>query len=86
MAFHSRATMVCGFGWCWRECPAARRVPGFSIDGVAAAASDDPEVLRLEHLDTDVRRPGALDATRATMLARTDPGDEVILRIPPTPE
>ena len=30
-------------------------IPGFNIDRVAAAAGDDPDVLRLENLDTDVR-------------------------------
>lgn len=40
-------------------------IPGFSIDEVAAAAGDDPEVLRLENLDTDLRPPAvALEATR----------------------
>jgi aspartate/methionine/tyrosine aminotransferase len=40
-------------------------VPGFNIDRVAAAAGDDPEVLRLENLDTDVSPPGeAVEATR----------------------
>src|SRR5947209_5180420 len=34
-------------------------IPGFSIDRVAAAAGDDPEVLRLENLDTDVAPPAA---------------------------
>ena len=34
-------------------------IPGFSIDRVAAAAGDDPEVLRLENLDTDVAPPPA---------------------------
>jgi aspartate/methionine/tyrosine aminotransferase len=43
-------------------------MPGFSIDRVAAAAGDDPEVLRLENLDTDIRPPqAALDATRAAI-------------------
>ncbi|HET8873584.1 MAG TPA: hypothetical protein VFM83_07845 [Gaiellaceae bacterium] len=28
-------------------------IPGFSIDRVAPAAGDDPDVLRLENLDTD---------------------------------
>ncbi len=32
-------------------------IPGFSIDRVAAAAGDDPTVLRLENLDTDLRPP-----------------------------
>ena len=31
------------------------KIPGFSIDRVATAAGDDPEVLRLENLDTDLR-------------------------------
>ena len=40
-------------------------VPGFNIDKVAAAAGDDPEVLRLENLDTDVSPPAeAVEATR----------------------
>ena len=40
-------------------------VPGFNIDKVAAAAGDDPEVLRLENLDTDVSPPKeAVEATR----------------------
>jgi aspartate/methionine/tyrosine aminotransferase len=40
-------------------------VPGFSIDKVAAAAGDDPDVLRLENLDSDIRPPEvALEATR----------------------
>src|SRR5438270_4973836 len=34
-------------------------IPGFSIDRVAAAAGDDPEVLRLENLDTDLAPPPA---------------------------
>ncbi len=40
-------------------------VPGFSIDKVAAAAGDDPGVLRLENLDSDIRPPLiAIEATR----------------------
>lgn len=40
-------------------------IPGFNIDRVAAAAGDDPEVLRMENLDTDVEVPvGVKDATR----------------------
>ncbi len=43
-------------------------IPGFSIDRVAAAAGDDPEVLRMENLDTDVRPPAAaIEATRAAL-------------------
>ena len=33
------------------------QIPGFSIDRVAAAAGDDPDVLRLENLDTDIPPP-----------------------------
>ena len=43
-------------------------IPGFSIDRVAAAAGDDPEVLRLENLDTDIPPPAAaIEATRAAV-------------------
>ena len=43
-------------------------IPGFSIDRVAAAAGDDPEVLRLENLDTDIPPPPeAVAATRAAV-------------------
>jgi len=42
-----------------------KEVPGFNIDRVAAAAGDDPDVLRLENLDTDIPPPRqAVDATR----------------------
>jgi len=40
-------------------------VPGFGIDKVAAAAGIDPDVLRMENLDTDLPPPpGVVDATR----------------------
>jgi aspartate/methionine/tyrosine aminotransferase len=40
-------------------------IPGFSIDRVAAAAGEDPDVLRLENLDTDIPPPPeAVAATR----------------------
>jgi aspartate/methionine/tyrosine aminotransferase len=40
-------------------------IPGFSIDRVAAAAGNDPQVLRLENLDTDIAPPAAaIMATR----------------------
>ena len=40
-------------------------IPGFNIDRVAAAAGSDPDVLRMENLDTDLRPPAAaIDATR----------------------
>ncbi len=45
-----------------------QNIPGFSIDRVAAAAGDDPEVLRLENLDTDLVPPeAAVAATRAAV-------------------
>lgn len=44
------------------------QIPGFNIDRVAAAAGTDPDVLRLENLDTDIPPPqAALDATRAAI-------------------
>ena len=40
-------------------------IPGFNIDRVAAAAGDDPGVLRMENLDTDLPPPPeAVEATR----------------------
>ena len=43
-------------------------VAGFSIDRVARAAGSDPEVLRLENLDTDIGPPqSAIAATRAAV-------------------
>lgn len=43
-------------------------IPGFGIDRVAAAVGRDPEVLRLENLDTDLPPPQqALQATRAAV-------------------
>lgn len=43
-------------------------VAGFSIDTVAAAAGDDPAILRLENLDTDLLPPlAAIEATRAAV-------------------
>jgi N-succinyldiaminopimelate aminotransferase len=45
-----------------------QHIAGFNIDRVAAAAGNDPEVLRLENLDTDVPPPQeAIDATRAAI-------------------
>jgi aspartate/methionine/tyrosine aminotransferase len=44
------------------------QIPGFGIDEVAAAAGDDPDVLRLENLDTDLPVPdGVVEATRAAV-------------------
>ena len=43
-------------------------IPGFNIDRVGAAAGDDPDVLRLENLDTDIPPPEeAMEATRAAI-------------------
>jgi aspartate/methionine/tyrosine aminotransferase len=43
-------------------------IPGFSIDRVAAAAGDDPDILRMENLDTDIPPPAeAMEATRAAI-------------------
>jgi len=45
-----------------------RHIPGFNIDRVAAAAGDDPEVVRLENLGTDIPPPeAAMEATRAAI-------------------
>jgi aspartate/methionine/tyrosine aminotransferase len=42
-----------------------RDIEPFGIDTVAAAVGDDPDVLRMENLDTDVAPPpAAVDATR----------------------
>jgi aspartate/methionine/tyrosine aminotransferase len=44
------------------------QIPGFNIDRVAAAAGDDPDVLRLENLDTDIPPPEeAMDTTRTAI-------------------
>jgi aspartate/methionine/tyrosine aminotransferase len=44
------------------------QIPGFHIDRVAAMAGDDPEVLRLENLDTNIAPPeAAMAATRAAI-------------------
>lgn len=43
-------------------------VEGFSIDRIARAAGSDPEILRLENLDTDIPPPpSAIAATRAAV-------------------
>ena len=43
-------------------------IPGFSIDRVAAAAGSDPDVLRLENMDTDLPPPAeAIAATHAAL-------------------
>ncbi|MFQ5568109.1 MAG: pyridoxal phosphate-dependent aminotransferase [Rhodothermales bacterium] len=47
-------------------------IPGFSIDRVAAAAGDDPEVLRLENLDTDLAPPSGVRAATQAALGNDD--------------
>jgi N-succinyldiaminopimelate aminotransferase len=43
-------------------------IPGFNIDRIAAAAGDDPDVLRMENLDTDIPPPAdAMEATQAAI-------------------
>jgi hypothetical protein len=43
-------------------------IPGLNINRVAAAAGDDPDVLRLENLDTDIASPAeAVEATRVAI-------------------
>jgi aspartate/methionine/tyrosine aminotransferase len=49
-----------------------RDIPGFSIDRVAAAAGDDPAVLRLENLDTDLRPPAAAISATLAAIGRDD--------------
>src|SRR2546421_2981475 len=44
------------------------QIPGFNIDRVAAAAGTDPDILRMENLDTDIPPPPeAMEATRAAI-------------------
>ena len=44
------------------------QIPGFNIDRVAAAAGTDPDILRMENLDTDIPPPeAAIEATRAAI-------------------
>src|SRR5918992_355187 len=43
-------------------------VPGFGIDKVATAAGADPDILRMENLDTDVPPPdGVVEVTQAAI-------------------
>lgn len=43
-------------------------IPGFNIDRVAAAAGDDPDVLRMENLDVGIAPPErAVEATREAL-------------------
>jgi aspartate/methionine/tyrosine aminotransferase len=45
-----------------------KEIQPFDIDAVAAAAGDDPDVLRLENLDTDVAPPSAAVAVTRQMV------------------
>ena len=47
-------------------------IPGFGIDRVAAQAGDDPEVLRLENLDTDLAPPAEAVAATREAVGRDD--------------
>lgn len=43
-------------------------IPGFGIDKVATAAGDDPDILRMENLDTDLPPPaGVVESTQAAI-------------------
>jgi aspartate/methionine/tyrosine aminotransferase len=43
-------------------------IPGFNIDRVAAEAGNDPDILRMENLDTDIPPPAAaMEATRTAI-------------------
>src|SRR5947208_15145130 len=65
-------------------------IPGFNIDRVAAASGDDPEMLRMEKLDTDMASAGAaLEASRAALGAhaanswlRFTEGDDLHAAVP----
>jgi hypothetical protein len=53
---------------------ALEHIPGFNIDRVAAAAGDDPDVLRMGNLDTDIPpSEEAMEATRAASLFTVSP-------------
>ena len=47
-------------------------IPGFNIDRVAAAAGDDPDVLRMENLDTDLDVPAGVRAATKAAVDRLD--------------
>jgi aspartate/methionine/tyrosine aminotransferase len=49
-----------------------RNIPGFSIDRVADAAGEDPDVLRLENLDTDLAPPAAAIAATQAAIGRDE--------------
>ena len=47
-------------------------IPGFSIDRVAGAAGNDPDVLRMENLDTDLPPPPRAVAATHAAIGRDD--------------
>ncbi|MBV9227743.1 MAG: pyridoxal phosphate-dependent aminotransferase, partial [Chloroflexi bacterium] len=47
-------------------------IPGFAIDAVAAAAGNDPEILRLENLDTDLSPPSTVEAVTRAAIGRDE--------------
>lgn len=49
-----------------------KNIPGFSIDRVAAQAGDDPQVLRMENLDTDLSPPAAAIAATQAAIGRDE--------------
>ena len=50
-----------------------KHIPGFSIDQIAKAANDDPDILRMENLDTDLLPPfGVIEATKQSLLRDED--------------
>ena len=49
-----------------------RGIPGFAIDEVAARAGADPEVLRMENLDTDLAPPPAAIAATVAAVGTDD--------------
>ncbi|QBD76980.1 pyridoxal phosphate-dependent aminotransferase [Ktedonosporobacter rubrisoli] len=47
-------------------------IPGFAIDTVAAAAENDPEILRLENLDTDLLPPPTVEKITREAIGRDE--------------
>ena len=54
-----------------------KNIPGFSIDRVAAEAGDDPQVLRLENLDTDLAPPAAAIAATREAVGRDEDNSDL---------
>jgi aspartate/methionine/tyrosine aminotransferase len=47
-------------------------IPGFAIDTIAAAAGSDPEILRMENLDTDLSPPPEVASVTRSAVGRDD--------------